>query len=772
MQKMRILFSLLIIIAVFLPIKISKACISFDNSLYTYSFWDSKIVAEKSEYAPYFLNFSDMSEYYNEIQKVRQNDNLEEWQAKVCESASLAEIAQVIYKSSLTELEQLRTTAAAEGRQVGGRLRSNGFASYLNSNGCSETMDYLVFAKKCEPHVLALDAWNDDTRDYATMQDLLSEGKKRFRKTNSHFLRLRYAYQIIRLAHYRKDYSQVLELHDYLMPKIDPVLINDLRSLVYWWIAGHKAGALLRLGDRTEAAYLYSRIFAKCPSKRESAFRSFSVRNQQEWNAVLQRCQSDKERAVLYALRANAADSRAIEDMETIYQLNPASRHLEVLLVKEIKELEVDLLGLEWNTNKKRNKRYYNIPRAVAGDYVIELQEFARKLRVEKRVAHPNLWYLAEGYLEFLAGDNYAAAQTFKELRPGIEEEKLEEQLKTFELALQIANFDQVDDETERTAYGILKDSDIYKNTKSFPDYLRDRMTALYKKRKKPGKAFRTQYSLDDLRPNLQEDIINDLLAVCEDSERNPFERLLVENKDDELVTNELWDMKAVMALQEYQLEAALLAMRKIPRTEWNNFGRFDPFRPTVKDCISCPHSKDSIDLFNRGDLVIKMLELESEARAEPSKAPLNYFKIGTAIYNMTFFGHSWHARDYYRSGSTWDRMRIEEDNIFGISGVDSPFGNKEILNTKRALFYFEKCRILSDNEELTAQATFMAAKCELAEYYQSDDFRRPPGRNMIPIISEDYHKNYKILKEQLSETQFYEQIIEECAFFRAYAVK
>jgi len=188
-----------------------------------------------------------------------------------------------------------------------------------------ETIDYLIYAKNCEPNVVALDAWNEDTHDYAAMEDLLNEGLKRFKKTKSNFLKLRYAYQIIRLAHYKKEYSRVLELHAFLMPKIDEVTINELRSLVYYWIVGHKAGALLKLGDRTEAAYLYSRIFAECPSKRESAFRSFSIKFQAEWDEVLKRCASDKERSVIYALRANGADSQAIYDMETIYDLYPHS---------------------------------------------------------------------------------------------------------------------------------------------------------------------------------------------------------------------------------------------------------------------------------------------------------------------------------------------------------------------------------------------------------------------------------------------------------------
>lgn len=769
-MRLRLLF--LIAICAFLPTNFPDACGLYDNDVYGYSFWKSEIVAQKSDYAPYFLNFADMSKYYEEIQKVQVEDNLIEWQKKVCESASIEDIAAVIYSGTLTELNLLKTIIQSGNRYPSGRFKQNQFAAFLNSNACSETINYLIYAKKCEPLALALDPWNEDTKDYPAMQDLIREGQKRFKKTNSQFLKLRYAYQIIRLAHYRKDYAYVIELYDYLLPKIDPVLVNGVKSLIYWWILGHKAGAELQLGNNIEAAYLFSRIFAQCPSKRESAFRSFSIKNKEEWNEVLKKCKNDRERAVIYSLRANAADSRAIEDMMTIYELDPLSRHLEVLLVKEIKELERDLLGLKWNSHKYRNKKLHSIPRVMAGDYVIELQQFARNLRKEKKVANPNLWYLAEGYLELLAGDNYAAAQTFKEVRPLIQEEALTEQLKVFELALEITAFNKIDDKIERTAYDIIKDNDVYKSAKSFPNFLRDRMSVLYKKNDHPGKAFRSEHQILALKTNLQEDVINDLMNVCLNDNRNPFERLMVENKNGELITNELWDMKAVLALQDYQLEAALLAMRKMPRTEWDKFGRFDPFRATVRDCISCPHSKDSIDLFNRGDLIIKLLDLEGEARAEPKKAPKNYFKIGIAIYNMTFFGHSWNARDYYRSGSSWDELTKGKSDVFSVNDSDYHLGNKEILNTERALYYFDKCRLLTDNQELAAKATFMAAKCELALFYQSGLYRRPKGRNTIPYIAESFQKNYKLLKEQYSETQFYQEIIEECAFFKAYATK
>ena len=196
-----------------------------------------------------------------------------------------------------------------------------------------------------------------------------------------------------------------------------------------YWILGHKAGALKSLGEIVEAAYLFSLIFDQCPSKRESAFRSFEIRTDEEWDACFLKCQSDRERAALYALRANAKFSIAAEAMEKIYELDPTNENLELLLVKEIREMEKDLLGIEFNDKKKQNKQFHNLPRKKAGSYLVALQTFVLKCIEENKIANPELWQLANGYLEYLAGDLYAAGKTFERLKENITNKLLKEQV-------------------------------------------------------------------------------------------------------------------------------------------------------------------------------------------------------------------------------------------------------------------------------------------------------------------------------------------------------
>ena len=50
--------------------------------------------------------------------------------------------------------------------------------------------------------------------------------------------------------------------------------------------------------------------------------------------------------------------------------------------------------------------------------------------------------------------------------------------------------------------------------------------------------------------------------------------------------------------MQEYQIDQALKFFKEIPYTEWDDFGIFDPFRATIRDCIcllyTSPSPRDS----------------------------------------------------------------------------------------------------------------------------------------------------------------------------------
>ena len=108
------------------------------------------------------------------------------------------------------------------------------------------------------------------------------------------------------------------------------------------------------------------------------------------------------------------------------------------------------------------------------------------------------------------------------------------------------------------------------------------------------------------------------------------------------------------------------------------------------------------------------------------------------------------------------DPLHREKDAVFPT--YEYPFGNKEHLDVTKALYYFEKSRLIAsthrvdslNNYELAARAAFMAAKCEQKMYFMSEDYQSEPCCNRIPQLPTAYSQNFERLKEDFYYTNFF----------------
>ncbi|WP_367392772.1 hypothetical protein [Lewinella sp. LCG006] len=741
------------------PLTISSDCGAGYVPFYGYSFINPEITKFDSELAPFFLDFTQIHEdFFKSQQEVYQLDNAKEWEERYCENAEVEDISYIVYKASRFQLQDLLLAMDSEpgspSRRLGGTLANNSWAKYLVKHSCRETVDYLMFAKTCEPHVVApADTWRDINRDTLTMSGLIDEAHDRFLRTESDYIKLRYAFQAIRLAHYSKNYERTLKLVDYYLPKID----YD-PSIVEYWIWGHKAGALQALGKRPEAAYLYSRIFEKCPGKRESAYRSFRIDTNEEWEQSLLLCKNDHERANLYVLRANSSNALLIEEMRNIYAFDPQHQALEMLLVKELQKLEKDLLGESINPFRANNVRQHGIPRVYAGERVIELQNLVRGWLKEGKLRQPPLWKLAQGYLEVLAGNYYFAQRTLAEAEDMIEAKPLKEQLAVFRLVLEILSLDEIGDEEERRLANLGREYKFYKAYPDFPRLINDKLRLLYREQGDDAKAYLMEYSITQLKANPDLDIIDELIALCRKEERTRFEKDLVELKDGSTIESQLLNIKSAHLLGQGFLEAALKAMQEIPLPEQDNYGQFNPFVRRFKDCVNCL-LPDSVTTYNRIELIERMLEMEFDARAAETadQAASIYFDLGEAFYNMSYFGQAWKATDLFRSSSSASRAyRNKGQSVFSQIGL--PLGNHENFDTDSARRYFDLARRTAKSKEIQVAAAYMAAKCERNDFYTKQERRT---YDYFGIIETDY-----------KDTQFYQRIINECRDYQAYLLK
>ncbi len=744
----------LLLLTLSFPATISIGCGPVDLSFRGYSFINPNILDLSSEGAAFFLSFREIADYYKGPKAEQQIGNIEEWQQRFCEVASLEDIHAIVYDTDADDMRLLRNAMSSESFSPPYEMRGNLFVQHLIQKKCFETVDYLAFAKECEPHVTANeDPWEESApKNTGAMQQLIDDGRLAFRQTKSHYIRLRYAYQLIRLAHYMGDYQQALDLHNDLMPKTD----ND-PSIIDYWIMGHRAGALMGQGKNVEASYLYSIIFDKCPSKRASAFRSFRITTDEEWKACMLLCETVREQAVLHAIRANMSHAKRLEEMEAMYELEPNISYLPLILVKELLELEKDLLGIDFNDQKQHNKQFHNRPRKAAGENVIELQTFVRRVVDEKKISNLGLWAIAEGYLELLAGNDYFARRTFQKARSMVQDETLKEQLAVWELALKISTYQTITEDIEKELSDIERLNRLFDKYPDFQDFTNDKLATLYRKENMPGKAIMIHYPFEAILPNPQITILNDLIEVCLRPTRNFIERKMVE-KGDSTIIHDLRDAKATYYLARGKLEMAREAYTDIPRPDWNNYGIYAPYVDRINDCVHC-RLPDSVLTFNRGELIEELRKKEYEARAEPNieQAAYRYYQLGLAFYNMTYFGPTWKATDFFRSGNSMSKYQLLDAQEGVFDHYYYPLGNRENLDCSEAERHFLRVVELSTNPELIARALFMAAKCEQNEYYV----------NRFKGAARTY-KYFDLLLEY-KDSQFGQRLQKECKYFEAY---
>lgn len=704
---------------------IFSACQFKSQNLNYFPLIQSFIVNPTAPASPYFTSFKDIYLKFGKQTILQPNENINEWYERFCEVAPLSDIEWLIYQSDLSDIQELRN-AVIQNTGLITYLRTNKFARHLVKNKCLETIEYLLFAKKCEPFVTAdKDVWQTKKPDIQNMEVLIQEGTKEFLTIESHYIRLRMAYQIIRLAHYSGQYSKVKYLYNYFIPKI-----NHAPSTIQYWIEGHYAGALKALGERAKAAYFYARVFHHCPAKRESAFLSFEVRTDNDWLSALSFCENDQERTALYALRASFRNSRAVDEMIDIYSLHPKSNYLESILIQEIEKQE----------------------KKPVVEYIKKLDTFVKQVIDEKKVAHPEIWLLALGYLKYLNNDYFEAKLAFNAVAEYTQSKALQEQIAIFNMAIEIKEWEKINEEVAQRISEFQSENEVFNRYPTLQSLLSKQVFQNLKNHGNPGLAVLYRFGFNAVKVNPSEEVIRDIKELAKKEIINPFEKSLMVLSKKQFYT-EIQALYATWLMTLNEWEAAEKAWEEIPLADIELFGKSNPFVERLNECVHCPVKSNERQL-TKPQIVAEMLKLQYDIKANRTESPQYYYKMGLGLYNMSYFGYAWNVVDYFRSGSSLKAERLENASD-RMKHPLFPNGNRENIDLSKAIGYFEKAITLSTDKELSARATFMAARCEQKMSHVTKTANK--------------RKYFALLKTKYKDTQYYDKVIESCKYFKYY---
>lgn len=711
-------------------------------------------ISESPTEKPFIFTYSYYKHRWAWKDENKVDKNIQEWKNYFCGKPKTEDLSFIIYKSKIEDLEKLRMLQVDANAVVPDTLKNSSFVKTFSQYKFPDFLDYLIFAKECEPHFTRYNYWKKEEPLTNAIPPLIEKGIQSYKSVNDNFLKLRYGYQILRLTRYG-DGDMERAYNDFIKPlhKVKSVIHNRSIEQLGGWLTWSKNEKKSIHGNVLLAKSLIGNL-----ERGKQVFLSFKIKDQVKWNQTIAACENNEQRSLIHYLRALDKNSIALGDMKSIYKLFPISKALEVLMTREMQKIELRYLNNKVNTFKKwemESNSKYGIPKPYISTYISIVKPFVKKIVEEEKSNNPAYWMMMDGYLEYLTNAHRTAQEIFsKAKKRALINSILYNQIELLEFTNLLSLKNSMDEEME------IKFGKIIKNNKAFveqykgsPDFFMEKMASLYAQNGSIGKAYLCNYDVYGLKyfPNSKD--AKAVLSLYDKPAKNEFEKYLLE--DDYIKTREeIVDLLGTSYLGENQFDKAIETFQTIP-----NFGRKfkNPFQTYIFQ-HGMKKKYPDVREFSKLEIAQKIKELENEISQNPSSSAEAHLAMGNYYFNTSYFGYAWKVRDYFISSSAWN---IRENGYYYERNTWVK-GNKEFMDLSVARKHFKKIFELSSDKELEAKATLMLAQFEKINNFlknaRDKNGKKHKSNHYLTRLENDYF-----------ETKFYEEYLKECAPYNEY---
>lgn len=677
-------------------------------------------------------------------------------------------------------------------------VRKNGMTQFFIDSKNLEALGYLLYARKLEPFVTGnWNSWESPQRDSLKMAGYIKNGQQLMAVAKDPFIRLRYAYQVIRLAHYSSRYDDCLRWYDeWIQPDKTNSLVQDL-SL------GLKAGALLKTGKKNEAAYLFSRLFASGQAKRLSNYMSFdwSTKRFDENNrkACLAMCKNNTEKANMLGLFILGSNTREFDAIKQIFQLDPKAALLPVLVTREVNKLEENVLSpsLAFKGGSKTVTIQYrdinnNDPEYRA--WTEQARKMAAWLQGISGVNQEGFYHLAAAHTALITDDFENAGKYLDQCKNQLNEPLQKEQWKMTRLLLTINSRKTMDAGFEKELMPSIEwlAAKARKDVEFARFYRRifaDVLAIRYKAAKDITKYYLCHAVADSIQKASLADSygyfpgtlyhlktgassadVEKLIQFTESKSLSPFELYLVKHAD--FNRNDLYDIAGTAQMRLYSFAEAEKWFKKLPAGYYNQ----EPFTTYLAanpfaDLISDTHRPTRQDTakYTRLSFARKMESLEKSlaSSTDKEKKALYCYELAKGYYHMSYWGNSWMMTEY--EWSTYDKERDS-------SNQQRKYGSDYFKVQKAKTFYLQALSLTS-NRNLQAKCLFMAAKCDQKQFgslpvmYEDNAEYRATLKKWLKDF--DARNSYFTqLQKNFNNTPFYKEAFNTCSYLKDFVTK
>jgi len=807
-----VLYFVSLVIVFFISITLDLACgPEPDPYDYSVSFFHNNVVDDNTYRAFYFTSghvLYDVDEPANE-----EDVNSREWASYLGGKVRSADVKRAMYHLNKKTDSVLLNGYLNLKNQIPDSLKNNTFLHALRNNKAA--LLYYRFTKIIEPGVQPVGSWHNSPLDSNYLFKSAHYAEKEAKSAKSKFLRIRYYYQSQRLLHYTGHIKEAAEIYDkYIVNHYSGYYIKGLTDEL-------RAGEEWRLGNNIKAANLFLRIFTNFHERRVQAYQNYVWIKAPEKDLIALAKNND-EKAVIYAIGGFGNPRLSIQSLRKVYDVQPSSPLVETLLIREINKLEGAYVSPRLTDKLPFNN--------VNGDYygwndylkkgtniklhIKELENFCSQLAEENKCKHPEIGLIAKAYLEWMTGRTQEGFASVEKIKGDDLTAKLYDQKQMISLLLVSQKIKKLDTANERELVPYLnwlnKKVTQELNTKGEPtayvnerllrftwsarDFYQKLLTPMYLKQHDTTKAALAMLKgmpklVGDTLRCYHQDVWEDFTTVNfwqnylhssnlkkiisyeKKGNRDPYMNILTSGLKN-ISSDCLYDLLGTAYLREHNYKKAIIALKTIKKHSDRDFPLADydgprlksnPFAEQLNDYPKNYHPTKS-EIYSKLRFAKKMYELQQKAKQDPVNASKYYYTMATGLYNTSFPGNAWFLITY-----TWSNTWVEEGPPLNI------YYKQDLIGAVTAEKYYLKARQLSNDPELKAKCTFMAAKCKQQHYNGVDDefsnykfFQKHSPDFQKQILHESY---FEELKKYYSKTLFYRRAVNECSYLSDFLV-
>ena len=738
------------------------------------SVFSPEITVNNKAYEPFF--YDDYTTFYNgysieSTTDLFKEETIKDW-TDYLKKYSPETVAYYLYDKDLDET--LRAVSKAKNPEAEFKKQNFKYTLDLSDEKSQKFVLFIMLARGIEMYSnQTYDYWNYDNRTQLNADtDFTSKVENLYKKQvsqNDDFFKNRMWFQVVRSKFYSDDRASVIAF-------FNDTEKDQPRNNLYYQALSYVGGAYKNIKNYEKANATFAQVFNQCKPLMASALFDYKPLEAAAFKASLKQAADQSTQETMYALQGYYTNG--FSSMQELYKLNPNSPHIDFLLSRwvNINEQSINIYTAHETLDIDPRKVKKEFKTKIDKNQLKWINEVAN----DSKVHNPYIWKATAAYFNALVGEYSKADNLLKSAHTLSKNQEQKGQVRSLRLLNNLLSIDKVDLRAEGKLIEDVNwlfydsanaDYDYYTATNRvyyLQEFTKKYLSALYKQEKNDLMSELTYPIKGFFKDQKQSTAMENLLLS---SQRSAWQDIFVGIYPYKLA--DIYESRGIYLFYQDKIDEAIAEFEKITpfeRKEYNwekntyetkmvDYKTIplpgNPFNGKIKDCNDCDHVAKQSVKYSSLDLLKKIKEMKEKISAGEDVYN-NALLVGNAFYNASYFGN---ARAFYNNSIINEYgnsiSKEHEKMLFGMENVKK---------------YYTLAQKAAETNEQKAKMAYMLAKVERNDFYSSsyfipNEYYSGYGNNVM--IRK--WKGFDELKNNYSDTKYYQEVIAECGYFRKY---